>query len=86
MVLENNYIGFDVWIVESLLGKLLAISFKEITIVCEVEDNKVISGKQNIQIVCKNKMKRYYCLPRLEESPVCRIYLVQCILGRRLRL
>lgn len=37
------------------LEKLLTISFKEITIVCEVEDNKVISGKQNIQIVCKKQ-------------------------------
>lgn len=46
------------------LEKLLTISFKEITIVCEVEDNKVISGKQNIQIVCKNKMKTLLLLTK----------------------
>lgn len=37
------------------LEKLLTISFKEITLVCEVEDDKVNSQSKNIQIVCKKQ-------------------------------
>ena len=37
------------------LEKLLTISFKEITLVCEVEDNKVNSQSKNIQIACKKQ-------------------------------
>lgn len=37
------------------LEKLLTISFKEITLACEVEDNKVNSPNKNIQIVCKKQ-------------------------------
>lgn len=37
------------------LEKLLTISFKEITLICEVEDDKVNSQSKNIQIVCKKQ-------------------------------